>query len=157
MKNAIIAAAALAVSGTAIAGPSWTYVDLGYTRQSSIEDPAIGNNVDKSQGYELTGSFGFGNIWHVGATYGSAEAKVNNASDIELDKYYDLRAGVHPAITDSTDFVAEIGYTKWETKNAGGLNVNNKPKAYDITVGVRSMLSEKFELKRVPVGTEWRC
>ena len=141
MKKVIITLAALAASSAAVAGPSWTYVDGAYTRSSSLE--AAG--TDKAQGYELEGSFGFANIWHVAGVYGSAETEtLGDGGDLEIEDYYSIRGGVHPAISDSTDFVAEIGYTGWSVKSPAGITVD--PKAYDLTVGVRSMLSDRFEL-----------
>jgi len=140
MKKVIIALAAMAASTGALAGPSWTYVDLAYTRSSSLEEAG----TDKSQGYELEGSFGFANIWHVAGFYGSAETDAVSGGTFEIEDYYNIRGGVHPAITDNTDFVAEIGYTGWSTKSAGGATAD--PKAYDLTVGLRSMLSDRFEI-----------
>ena len=149
MKKVIITLAALAASSAAVAGPSWTYVDLGYLRGSAAEvavdlgDGAIDpTGVEKSQGYVLEGSFGFAEMWHVSGYYGSAKTKVDDNPDVEIDSFYNITGGIHPAITDSTDFVAEIGYTTWDLKD-----LNIKPTAYDLTVGVRSMLSDRFEIK----------
>ena len=143
MKKVIIALAAMAASTGALAGPSWTYIDGAYLRGSSAEQAG----TDKVQGYELAGSFGFANIWHVSAAYGAAENDLGpNAAEVE--DYYNITAGVHPAITDSTDFVAEIGYTGWSLLNTA-VNTgttSQDAKAYDLTVGVRSMLSDSFEL-----------
>ena len=144
MKKAIIALAAMAASSAAVAGPSWTYIDGAYLRGSSAEQAG----TDKVQGYELAGSFGFANIWHVAGAYGAAENDVGpNAAEIE--DYYTITGGVHPAITDNTDFVAEIGYTSWALLNTPVNSVattSQDATAYDLTVGVRSMLSDRFEL-----------
>jgi len=129
MKKAILALAATAVTGTAVAGPSWTYVDLGYLRSSSIS-----NDID---GYEVAGSIGFADMWHAQASYGTQEV---DGGGVEIDKYYSVNVGVHPAITDNTDFVADVGYTKWDIENG------NSPKVYTLGLGVRSMLTEKMEL-----------
>ena len=59
MKKLMIALAALAMSGTAVAGPSWTYVDLGYLVGDSAQKDA------ETEGLGLRGSFGFANMWHV--------------------------------------------------------------------------------------------
>ncbi len=136
MKKAMIAVAALAATGTATAGPAWTYIDLGYIQSSTAE--AVG--TEDSTGYDLAGSIGFGDMWHAQASWGNQETdSAGGGSLIDVD-VYELRAGVHPAITDNTDFVADIGYTKWDV-NGGG-----KPDAYDIRIGVRSMLADNFEV-----------
>ncbi len=135
MKKAIIALAAMGLSSAAMAGPSWTYVDGAYIVSSSFNDQDI-------DGYQLEGSLGLFNIWHIAGTYGSADD--DGAGLGEIDSYYNVRGGVHPAITDSTDFVAEIGYTQWDLKN--GPADGQKPTAYDLTVGVRSMVADDFEL-----------
>ena len=143
MKKVIIALAAMAASTGALAGPSWTYIDGAYLRGSSAEQAG----TDKVQGYELAGSFGFANIWHVAGAYGAAENDVGpNAAEIE--DYYTITGGVHPAITDNTDFVAEIGYTGWSLLNVDVANggASADATAYNLTVGVRSMLSDRFEL-----------
>lgn len=135
MKKAIIALAAMAASSAALAGPSWTYVDGGYSQQSSFE----ANGVKSIDGYDLTGSFGFAGIWHINGTWGTATVDVG--SDIDIDRYR-IGGGVHPAITDSTDFVAEVGYTSWDAKDDLGI----EPDAFDLTLGVRSMVSDALEL-----------
>ena len=55
MKKLLVAAAAMAISTGAIAGPSWTYVDLGVVLGDGADDEDL-------IGYGLRGSFGFGNI-----------------------------------------------------------------------------------------------
>jgi hypothetical protein len=139
MKKVIIALAALAASSAAVAGPSWTYVDGAYIQQSSSEELA---GIKSSKGYEFAGSFGFLETWHVNALYGNDESKPLTGSSTEVD-YWRIGAGAHPAITDNTDFVAEIGYTQWDVKDA---NPSVEPNAVDLVVGVRSMITDQFEL-----------
>jgi hypothetical protein len=139
MKKVIIALAALAASSAAVAGPSWTFVDGAYIQQSSAE--SLG--VKSSDGYEFSGSFGFLETWHVNGLFGNDTTKFNTAqADTELD-YWRIGAGAHPAITDNTDFVAEIGYTQWDVKDA---DPSVEPNAVDLVVGVRSMITDQFEL-----------
>ena len=137
MKKSLLAVAALTFSGAALAGPKWTYIDAGYIGQSSAEE-VLGTK--DSEGYELEGSFGFLDIWHVNGLYGNAETKFVGGGSDEVD-YYRIGAGVHPAITDTTDLVAELGYIQWDVKGA-----NAEPDAIDLVIGVRSMLTERFEL-----------
>jgi opacity protein-like surface antigen len=138
MKKLVIALAAMGLSSAAMAGPSWTFVDLGYAEASSSEE--LGGTEDIS-GYDLTGSFGFAGIWHINGTYGTISAEPVSGSDVDVDRYR-IGVGVHPAITDSTDFVAEIGYTAWEVDVEG----DPEPEAIDLTLGVRSMITDQFEL-----------
>ncbi len=129
MKKAMIAVAAMAATGTATAGPACTYADLGYVESSNFSD-------QDTDGYDLSGSLGIGEMWHLQGSWGNQER--DNGAEVDV---YELRAGVHPAITDNTDFVADIGYTKWDIDGA-----NQKPDAYDIRIGVRSMLADNFEV-----------
>ena len=62
----IVAAAALTISGAAVAGPSYTFVDLGYLTGDSGDE--------RTDGFGLRGSFGFANLWHVAAEVSAAEA-----------------------------------------------------------------------------------
>ena len=139
MKKVMIALAAMGLSSAAMAGPSWTYLDIGYAESSSSEELAGTENIS---GYDLTGSFGFG-IWHINGTYGTTSTELTSGPDVDVDRYR-IGAGVHPAITDSTDFVAEIGYTGWEIDS--GTPPDAEPDAIDLTLGVRSMVTDQFEL-----------
>jgi opacity protein-like surface antigen len=138
MKKLMIAMAAMGLSSVAMAGPSWTFVDLGYAESSSSEE-LVG--TEDISGYDITGSFGFAGIWHINGTYGTITTESIGSSDVDVDRYR-IGIGAHPAITDSTDFVAEVGYTAWEVDVAG----DPEPDAIDLTLGVRSMVTDRFEL-----------
>ena len=138
MKKLMIAVAALAISGTAVAGPSWTYVDLGAVIGDSSTKDA------ETQGVALRGSFGFGNLWHAqlelaqGETNGGKSNLNGNGSDNFI---YAIRGGIHPAITDNTDFVLDLGYTDIEDEfafGAGNSATKENITALDIKTGVRS-------------------
>jgi hypothetical protein len=138
MKKLMIALAALAISGTAVAGPSWTYVDLGAViGDSSTKD-------QETQGVALRGSFGFGNIWHAQLELGQGETnggKSSNPSSGSDNFIYTIRGGIHPAITDNTDFVLDLGYTDIEDEFNFGQNfatTKENIKIIDIKTGVRS-------------------
>jgi len=131
MKKLLVAAAALALSTGAIAGPSWTYVDLGAVLGDGSAD-------EDTIGYGLRGSFGFGDLWHIQADVAGFE--VNGGKDVlggSDDTIYTLRGGIHPAVTDNTDFVLDISYTGAESESVGGA-LKLKPKAYGLRTGVRS-------------------
>ena len=141
MKKAMIAVAAMAVSGAATAGPAWTYVDGGIVFTESTGDTPVGA--------KLTGSFGF-DLFHVNGSYTtiSDSIDVTEIEDItdqidDSDDYdvWRIGAGIHPAITDNTDMFLEIGYSSGE-----GDNSDVEPDGIDFTAGVRSMITDNFEL-----------
>lgn len=133
MKKAMFAAAALAFSSAATAGPSWTYVDLGVVLTESAGE-------DTSAGGRLTGSFGF-DLFHVSASYATISDAVDFGGDTDDYDTYRVAAGIHPAITDNTDMYVELGYVGGEYDDADA-----EPDAFDITAGVRSMITDNFEL-----------
>jgi hypothetical protein len=145
MKKLLLTMAALALSTSAIAGPSWTYVDLGVV----VGD---GNQDEDLVGYGLRGSFGFGDLWHIQADVASFEQNGGKGTDNSAipgtadgtdNTLYTIRGGIHPAVTDNTDFVLDISYTGAEDENS---TTKNKPKAYGIRTGVRSNVG-KLELR----------
>jgi len=142
MKKLIIAAAAMAVSTGALAGPSWTYVDLGYVFGNS--DLATGEDTS---GAALRGSFGFGNIWHIQAAVAGGEINGGKSPDFQGTDFssYEIRGGIHPAVTDNTDFVLDIGYTGSELEFCNTQPCDNdktKPSAFDIRTGVRANVGQ---------------
>ena len=153
----VLATAALAVSGAAIAGPSYTYVDIGYVVAPGADEVRIDANgtsvVDTATtGYTLRGSFGFADIFHVGAGYADGEVGggkgINTVAGIGTDTTaYNLYFGFNPAMTDNVDLVARIGYSFDEGKVAGSPNTGTvESTAAFLQAGTRAMVSEKFEL-----------
>ena len=125
--NLMVATAAIAVSGTAIAGPSYTYADFGYTVSDSF-----GNN-NETEGLALRGSFGFAEVFHVGGGYIDGEVNGGKGSEFNEDACdanslseairnclpgdtsgYNLYFGFNPAMTENIDLVARIGYSDLE-------------------------------------------
>ncbi|MCP4089596.1 MAG: hypothetical protein GY746_07365 [Gammaproteobacteria bacterium] len=129
MKKLIIAMAAFGLSSVAMAGPSWTYAELDAVFQDDGDD--------KAKGYEIAGSLAFGGLFHVNAEY--ADIDDGAGADNDLDGYR-IAAGIHPAVTDSTDLYAELGYTSLSEDNG------QDPDAIDLTFGVRSMITDSVEL-----------
>jgi len=136
MRKALVALAAMAVSTGALAGPSWTYVDLGVILGDGASDEDV-------TGYGVRGSFGFANIWHIQADIGGWEQNGGKGSGGEDVTLYTLRGGIHPAVTDNTDFVLDISYVGAEADDG---SVKIKPKAYGVRTGVRSNVG-KLELR----------
>ena len=132
----IFAVAALAVSGAAVAGPAWTYVDGGLFIGDSGQKDA------ETQGIILGGSFGLG-MWHgqldlaageVGG--GKGNDNVTGPQERGEDLWaYEVRGGLHPSVTDNTDFVLDLGYSNLELKKA---TEKNETSTIDIRTGVRS-------------------
>jgi hypothetical protein len=154
MKKLILGLAAMALSGVAMAGPNWTYIDAGIVLADS-------DGKDTAAGAAITGSFGL-DLFHGNLTYTAiSDATVRGVGQpLNKDKgddYDSIRVGVgiHPAVTDSTDMFVEIGYTD-ASYDDGPYDVNgnqksNDPDAIDLTFGVRSMITDSFELSAAAI------
>jgi hypothetical protein len=134
MKKAIIALAALAITGTAVAGPSWTYVDAGYARASS------GN--EDTDGYSLTGSFGLNRL-HARLSILDAEIAGGKSSGGQDTDGYALAIGFHPALSDTTDLVLEVIYSDFDVDTASSSASGD---SYALKTGVRTMWTDALEL-----------
>ena len=149
-----VAAAALTLSGAAMAGPGWTFVELGY----DFGDNDVGNMgpfnafsskyEDGTKGYRLDGSLGFGSMYHAALKYGKSDYyKSQNYQTNSERRDYQVTLGIHPAVTDSTDLVVEINYLKSEYKSdaLNGACCKYKDSGAGLAVGLRSMLSDTVE------------
>jgi len=125
--------AALMLSGAAVAGPAWTFADLGvFIGDSSTKDA-------ETEGAALRGSWGFANIWHLQADIASGEVdggKSNSSFGGADVTAYGIRGGIHPAISDNTDFVLDLGYGNLEEDFGGSTKPDQD--TIDIRTGVRS-------------------
>ena len=132
----IFVVAALAVSGAAVASPAWTYVDGGlFIGDSGFKDA-------ETQGLVFGGSFGFANMWHVQLDLAAGEVGGGKGEDCGQQCVdgedlwaYAVRGGLHPSLTDNTDFVLDLGYSNLELKKA---TEKNETSTIDIRTGVRS-------------------
>jgi len=141
MKKLILAAAALALSTSAMAGPKWTYADLGYI---------VGDSGDEdTDGYRVSGSFGFADIWHVGLNYNDAElngGQGSNFAGADAD-FFEVSVGVNPALTDNTDFVFDVSYFDGSIESGSGLGASDDDfDGYGLRVGLRSYLTDNMEV-----------
>jgi len=134
----LAATAALALSGVAVAGPSYTYVDGGITIGDSFGDNS------ETEGLALRGSFGFADIFHVGGGYGQGDLDGGKSESCFDVTSYNLYFGVNPAITENMDLVSRIGYAKSEL-DADGFN-DLELSGLWLEVGPRAMVGEKLEL-----------
>jgi hypothetical protein len=155
MKKVIITLAALGLSSVAMAeGPSYTYVDLGYLGADSGDD--------QTTGVVLSGSLEVFSNFHTNFSYSAIDDAAQwdgvvgfGDTDSGSDDFdvWRLAVGMHPAITDSTDLVLEIGVSQGEydrTRNNADTG-SVEPDAVDLTFGVRSMIADNFELNAAAI------
>jgi hypothetical protein len=176
-----LAIAAVAVSTSAVAGPNWTYVNLDYTVGDNdgggflpVADALISDFIalgagsteingawdDGTDSWGIGGSFAFGSMYHVQLSYsegsyaegvfGLIPAGLPITGDADID---DMRGtiGIHPAVTASTDLVAEFYYSSSDIDvqvNAFGgalpeYEVENDE--FGINLGLRSQLSDNVD------------
>ena len=134
--------AMLAFSGAASAeGPYWTYIDAGIKFLDSGDDQTTGG--------VLEGSLGLG-VFHANLEYQLIkDAELGDFFDDTADDFdqYRIGIGVHPAVSDTTDAVVELGY------NIGSFDdFDADPDFWDLRLGVRSMLfDDKLELNAFTV------
>ena len=137
MKKLILIAATMALSSAAVAGPAWTYVDAGLVLSDT-------SGEDTSAGGKFTGSFGF-DIFHANLSYlDIADVGVLEGEKVDFQAAR-IGLGIHPAITDNTDMVVEIGYTDAEI-DIDNVSDDPEPSGVDLQFGVRSMIADNFEL-----------
>jgi hypothetical protein len=141
----IVSATALFFASSAMAGPNWTYADLAFV---------VSSGADKDNSYtglDLAGSLALGELWHLQAAVAFKEADIPNGTGPKLTSEvtsYELRAGLHPKITDNIDVVLDLGYSGSDSKtksSASGGRTEN-PWYVDVRLGTRAMVSPKFEL-----------
>jgi hypothetical protein len=143
MKKFIIALAAFGLSSVAMAeGPSYTYVDVGYAGADSGDD--------QTTGAVLSGSLSLFENFHTNVSYAAISdssqpgpAPLNASDDYDV---WRLAVGMHPAITDSTDLVLELGVSSGKYDDT-----DVEPDAVDLTFGVRSMIADNFELNAAAI------
>ena len=135
MKKFILVLAAMAVSGVAVAGPSWTYGQVDYGRADSGDED--------SENYRLMGSFGFADKYHVQASYFDGEVEGGDPTGYDFDGFSFI-LGVNPAVTDTTDFVFQILYFDYDIDF--GSSSDDSVDGYGLGTGLRSQVTENVEL-----------
>lgn len=138
--------AALIVPGVAFAGAPWSFVDVGYVTGDSGDD--------RTDGINLRGSFGFAEIWHVGANINSTEFSGGKSKPGGADTTgFNIFVGLNPALTDNTDLVLDLGYEGIEVDFGGPAGENDITSVF-LRAGPRALLGEKFELSGYLI-VEW--
>lgn len=114
--------------------PDWNFVQLHY---KSAEVDVAGFEVD-GDGFGVSGSFEIAEQVHLFAGYQTFDFDFG----IDLDQL-DVGVGWHPGMTDTTDLVFEFAYISAEASAAG---LSDDEDGYGVTLGLRSMLQQNFEL-----------
>jgi hypothetical protein len=140
MKKLLLTVALMAITGTAVAGPEWTYADIGWV----IVDSGNDGDEDDVNGFSVGGSIAFGGNWHANLEY--VDIEESGSGGIEADGYR-AAIGLHPALTADTDLVMELGYFDVDLDGPAGLD--NEADGFDVSFGVRSMITDKLELRAI--------
>jgi hypothetical protein len=115
-------------------GPNYNYIEGSYQRVT-LDDGFI--DVD-GDGFGIGGSVGIGDNWQLIGGYNSTDFDFG----VDLDQLL-IGGGFHTALTPNTDFVANLAYIRLDA-SAFGQSFDDD--GYAASVGVRSMVSDKFEL-----------
>lgn len=141
MKRTILASIFGALSLNAFAAsPSYDFVKAGYV-QADIEDAGD----FEPTGFQIQGFKSLNENVYLTGRYGQLSEDVSGV-DIDLD-YVSAGVGYRYGLTQNTDFFGEVTYEyvnlDIELDSISGEDDNG----YGITAGIRSMLSEQFELR----------
>jgi len=120
----------LVAATPAVADISYNYIDLGVQR---IELDVPGADVD-GDGFAIGGSFEIADDWFVQAGFGTADFDFG----VDFDQTV-LGLGYKSSISQTNDVFATVSYVRAEL----GPFDND---GFGISVGVRAMLTENFEL-----------
>jgi hypothetical protein len=121
----LLATAALAVSGSALAGPSYTYADFSYSEALFGTTDAIA----------VSGSYAVTDQIHLLGSYVDGETDL--LSDFDG---YSVGVGYNRAMTDNMDLVFRVGYADIDVDLAGSSDV------ITFEVGPRAMVTDDLEL-----------
>ena len=141
MKRTILASIFGVLSLNAFAAsPSYDFVKAGYV-QADIEDAGD----FEPTGFQIQGFKSLNENVYLTGRYGQLGEDVSGV-DIDLD-YVSAGVGYRYGLTQNTDFFGEVTYEyvniDVELDSISGEDDNG----YGITAGIRSMLSEQFELR----------
>ncbi len=129
----LTAVAALACSGTAVAGPQWTFANAGLATGD-------GDDVDQTEFLGFEGCLAFADMWHVRGMLAFGETENNGGRDVDV---LELGAGFHRPVNDSTDLVIDVFFGSIDETQGNGTTVESDYVGYSF--GVRSMLTDEFE------------
>ncbi len=142
MKRTILASIFGALSLNAFAAaPSYDFVKAGYV-QADIEDAGD----FEPNGFQIQGFKSLNENVYLTGRYGQLSEDVSGG-DIDLD-YVSAGIGYRYGLTQNTDFFGEVTYEYVDIDlDSNFISGEADDNGYGITAGVRSMLSEQFELR----------
>ena len=133
MLRSIAVISLLALSAPAMAeGPNWNFIEGGW--QSVEIDGGAGGDVD-GDGFLIGGAFEIGSSWHLMASYQNADFDFG----VDLDQLI-VGGGFHTALTENTDFVADIAYTQLEASASGAPALSLDDDGFIARIGVRASM-----------------
>jgi hypothetical protein len=136
----VLATAAMIASGSALAveRPDWTFIQAAYgIGDSSTIDIGGTQTTTDTNLWEIAGSLGFADMWHVAADYQDGEY-----SDTDFDSYT-LYVGMNPNVGDGTDLFFDVYYGNLDVGNSG--STSSDQDLWGLQAGVRHMITERFE------------
>ena len=141
----LAAVAALACSDAAIAGPQWTFANIGLATGD-------GDAADDTEFFSIGGSLAIADTWHVRGEWATGEAESNGGRDVDV---LELGAGLHRNISDSTDVVVDLFLGSIDETDGGGGSTDSDYFGYSL--GVRSMLTDEFEFNAAIIYADVDC
>ena len=144
MFRSIAVISLLALSAPAMAeGPQWNFIEGSWQR---IDISDSGFDVD-GDGFGVGGAFEIASSWHLFANYQTADFDFG----VDFDQLV-VGGGFHTAISDSTDFVADLAYVRLDAGISGVGSADDD--GFAGRIGVRSMVTESVELAGYITQTE---
>jgi hypothetical protein len=143
MKKVVLASALLLSLGSAQAAesPRWDSASISYQ--------SVDVDGDKLTGFAVSGSKLLGEDFFIVGSYGNAsdDIEIYNSS-VEVDfNTLSVGLGYRHSISNSTDVFGVVSYEDMEVETSyQGNSESESENGYGLTIGVRSMLSEKIEL-----------
>lgn len=130
-----VCAAAILAAGSALAAdnPAWTWGQAQYTSMTSGDDNADQWGIDLSMG--------FADMYHFQVSYFDGDSGYNDGSGTDKYDGWKITAGVHPALSSSTDAVFNINYTTIDIDHT-----REDVSMWGFGAGLRHMLTDRFEL-----------
>ncbi len=134
MNKLVLVLAGLALSSTALAGPS-TFAEFAL-----INGGENGRNGSgKENGFEFAGAWAVNENWYIGGVLGEYDRR-NQAENT----YLNANGGYVQSLNPKTDLTLEGGLWFGDQKNDNGNTT--KPRALEVKAGVNTMLSDKFSI-----------
>jgi len=130
MNKKLLASAVMSVLsfGALADTPTYDYIEVGYSSFDFDGVPAL-------TGFEIKGSHSLSDSFYVAGDHASVS---KNGFDFSLTT---VGLGFKMDVTDNASFFTELDYANINAD--GGLDEDG----YELTAGIRSMLTEKLELK----------